>query len=288
MNLAPFCTLHQRKRDASRAFTLVELLVVIAIIGILVGLLLPAVQAAREAARRNNCSNHLVQLGLALHHYEFNQEHFPSGVRNPTGPILNQEVGDHTSWIVEILPYMEQTIAYNKYDQEAGAYAPVNRLVRNHEIELLLCPSSPYHHYSEQPEVEIGDYAGCHHDSEALINTDQNGMFFLNSKIRFVDLKDGSSHTIMAGEKMADKGDLGWVSGTRATLRNTSSIKKLTQVERENAVANDYVGGFGSFHSGGAQFVLADGAVRFLTETIDQKLFKSLGNREDGELFDDL
>ncbi|MDX1930059.1 MAG: DUF1559 domain-containing protein, partial [Pirellulaceae bacterium] len=68
-------------------FTLVELLVVIAIIGILVGLLLPAVQAAREAARRCQCSNNLSQLGLAMHHYEFNAEQLPSGVINPEGPI---------------------------------------------------------------------------------------------------------------------------------------------------------------------------------------------------------
>ncbi len=86
-------------RRGYRAFTLVELLVVIAIIGILVGLLLPAVQAAREAARRCQCENNLAQIGLALHHFEFNMEHFPSGTTNPTGPIRTEAQGEHISWV---------------------------------------------------------------------------------------------------------------------------------------------------------------------------------------------
>src|SRR5881275_2054172 len=104
-------------RQKARAFTLVELLVVIAIIGILVALLLPAVQAAREAARRVSCVNNVTQLGLSLHNYEFHFESLPAGVTNPEGPIRNEPQGNHTSWIVKILPYMEQNALYRHFDQ---------------------------------------------------------------------------------------------------------------------------------------------------------------------------
>ena len=73
-----------------KAFTLVELLVVIAIIGVLVALMLPAIQAAREAARRSSCMNKLAQIALALQNYESAHLSFPTGVDNPTGPILNE------------------------------------------------------------------------------------------------------------------------------------------------------------------------------------------------------
>src|SRR5512136_477151 len=92
----------------NRAFTLVELLVVIAIIGILIALLLPAVQAAREAARRSSCLNNLTQLGLAVQNYEMARRTYPPGTINETGPIVNQPTGYHMSWLVQILPYMEE------------------------------------------------------------------------------------------------------------------------------------------------------------------------------------
>ena len=126
-----------------RAFTLVELLVVIAIIGTLVGLLLPAVQAAREAARRCSCLNNTTQLGLALHNHEFHTGHFPSGVINLDGPIRNEAVGQHVSWTVQVLPYMEQNSLFRMFDQQAGAYAEVNDKLRRSNIAVLRCPSSP-------------------------------------------------------------------------------------------------------------------------------------------------
>lgn len=93
------------------AFTLVELLVVIAIIGILVGLLLPAVQAAREAARRMQCSNNVKQLSLSLHNFHDTFRGFPMGAEFEVG----------TAWSSLILPFMEQTAAYNILTFEEGA-----------------------------------------------------------------------------------------------------------------------------------------------------------------------
>src|SRR5204863_2351426 len=130
-----------RRRMAG--FTLVELLVVIAIIGILVALLLPAVQAAREAARRTSCVNNEVQLALAIHSYEFHFETLPPGVTNPTGPIRSEPQGNHVSWIVRILPYMEENTLYQHFDAAAGAYAPANAKVRAAEISVLECSSEP-------------------------------------------------------------------------------------------------------------------------------------------------
>src|SRR5829696_3130788 len=97
------------EKSGREGFTLIELLVVIAIIGVLIALLLPAVQAAREAARRSQCVNNLMQLGLALHNYESAHEVLPPGVVNPTGPIQNTPHGYHFSWLTQILPYIEQT-----------------------------------------------------------------------------------------------------------------------------------------------------------------------------------
>jgi hypothetical protein len=145
----------------------------------------------------------------------------------------------------------------------------------------------------------VSSYAGCHHDREAPIDTDNNGLLFLNSRIRFGDILDGSSYTILLGEAISDKSDLGWVSGTRATLRNTGTLinteldaaleaggrEAPADAEAEQVAPESLrVGGFGSYHVGGAQFVLADGSVRFLTQNIDQELLQHLGHRADGQL----
>ncbi len=275
------------------AFTLVELLVVIAIIGILVGLLLPAVQAAREAARRSQCTHNLMQLGLAVHHHEFNMERLPSGVINPDGPIRSEAVGQHVSWIVQVLPYLEERVAYGQFDLQAGAYAPVNLAVREHDISVLKCPSDPSA-YSQR--MSISTYAGCHHSEETPIEADNNGLLFLNSRIGFGDILDGSTYTILLGEKLIEGEDLGWVSGTRSTLRNTSELHawsdELTagaspEEEDPSALpASLRVGGFGSYHPGGANFTFADGSVRFLSRNVDPVTFGYYGNRADGQLLE--
>jgi prepilin-type N-terminal cleavage/methylation domain-containing protein len=135
-------------------FTLVELLVVIAIIGVLVALLLPAVQAAREAARRSSCQNNLKQLGLAVHNFHDVYKKLPPGAQGPVLPVPNPPSNtatiNGTSWIVFILPFIEQQTLYDNYqfDQHytsatANSAGWSNLKVGEQVIEGLYCPSGP-------------------------------------------------------------------------------------------------------------------------------------------------
>jgi prepilin-type processing-associated H-X9-DG protein len=201
-------------------------LVVIAIIGILVALLLPAIQASRESARRASCTNQMGQLIIALHDFEAAHEHYPAGTVDATGPIKNIPVGHHISWIAHILPYTDETPLYNSIDLSLSAYHSKNDPARQTSIEILICPSNP------ADEMPYSNYAGCHHDKEAPIDADNSGVFFLDSRITRDDLKDGAAYTLFLGEKLIDDFDLGWLSGTPATLRNAGS--PLNRVPRSS------------------------------------------------------
>jgi prepilin-type N-terminal cleavage/methylation domain-containing protein len=205
-----------------RGFTLVELLVVIAIIGVLVALLLPAVQAVREAARRTSCMNNVTQLIVAVQNYEMAMRVYPPGTLDKAGPVQNAPLGYHHNWIQQILPYLEERNAWNAVDRSVSIYHKNNSAVRNHEVRILNCPSSSAGRTNS-------NYAGIHHDAEAPIDADNNGVFFLNSKIRYDDITDGASHTVFIGEKLPDAWDINWLSGTRATLRNMGAgVNTLT------------------------------------------------------------
>ena len=275
----------------------------IAIIATLIGLLLPAVQSCREAARRMGCTNNVQQLGLALHQYEFHREKFPAGVTDAAGPIKSLPEGKHVSWIVRILPYLEENALAKHFKDADGAYAVGNAPVRQTSIRTLVCPSSSgvpvvdtRAGAGEEPvKVAISNYAGCHHDVEAPIAADNHGMLFLNSAVRFKDIEDGSSRTLLLGEKFGPRydavvaDDLGWVSGTRATLRNTSAIasRSYSQAPAADAKPMDplAVGGFGSDHAGSIVVTaLADGSGLMLTTDIDTRVLEQLVNRSDGEI----
>ena len=219
-------------RKAHKAFTLVELLVVIAIIGILIALLLPAVQAAREAARRMQCMNNLTQLAIAVQNYEMANRVNPPGTIDKKGPIVNVNQGYHHNWIEQILPYIEEGNTYRHIDFNVGVYDAKNAEVRKVRMTVLSCPSD-----GNAPrgggDLSVSSYVGCHNDLEQPINTDNHGVFFLNSAIRYEDITDGTSHTLFIGEKLIDPSkDLGWMSGTRATLRNAGTVVNASLQQR--------------------------------------------------------
>ena len=114
------------KREKHFAFTLVELLVVIAIIGILISMMMPAIQSAREAGRRADCTNNMMQLGMGLSAYQSAHQTLPPGTIDERGPIRNVTKGNHISWLVQILPYLQERSTYKNIDLAAGAYAPQN------------------------------------------------------------------------------------------------------------------------------------------------------------------
>ena len=284
-------------------FTLIELLVAMAIIGAMIALLLPAVNNVREAARRCQCVNNLVQINIAIQNYDFTHEMFPPGVVNPTGPIANTPSGYHMSWVTQILPFMEQKNAFKKINFRAGVYDPSNVTVREHVMNSFICPSDNASAVSNK--AATNNYAACHNDVEAPIDAGNKGVFFLNSHIRYDDVTDGTANTIFVGEKLRDAKELGWMSGTRATLRNAGhginlSLAVLNGLAGDDDEEDDaeqprrvttgdsnpslQVGGFGSKHGGGADFAFGDGSVRFIRAGINSKVLRLLCNRADGEL----
>jgi prepilin-type processing-associated H-X9-DG protein/prepilin-type N-terminal cleavage/methylation domain-containing protein len=282
-------------------FTLIELLFVVGIIAVLIALLLPAIQSAREIARRVQCGNNLMQLGIGMGNYASTHSVVPPGVVNDKGPILNLPFGYHHSWAVQILPFIGENIVYRGIDLRRGVYEPPNATSVASVIRMLLCPSGP----TGGPI----SYAGCHHDVNAPIAADNHGVLYLNSHVRYDDVPDGPAYTILLGEFGERGPSLGWASGTRSTLRNTGLrlnapdiVAALTAspLASSNSVGPDeyeaivrladigewpvgLTGGFSSYHGAGANFLFCDGSVRMLKTTIDQHIFQLLGNRDDGE-----
>lgn len=286
-------------------------------------MLLPAIQQARETARRASCMSRLSQIGMALNGYHLAHRHYPSGSVNNSGPITNVPIGFHHSWMVAILPFIDENLVFRNVDHASSIYAPSNLKIRTHRMGLFSCPSDPAH-------GPYSNYAGIHHSSETAIDRDNNGTLFLNSRIRSDDIEDGSSHTIIVSEKRVEQADLGWSSGTRSSLRNMGFIAKTiagapkawtmgspvppgivtknggSSVTHQPAVSKVppelwidqaaiplfsgaqsvavSVGPIGSYHFSGVNILMADGSTEFVADGIDQHVRSCLGNRNDGNL----
>ncbi|MCA9090824.1 MAG: DUF1559 domain-containing protein [Planctomycetaceae bacterium] len=284
-----------------RGFTLIELLVVIAIIAILIALLLPAVQQAREAARRSQCKNNLKQLGLALHNYHDTFNMFPPGqIRGWNGTA---EMGNGASWGAMILPYIDQAPLYNQLNFNIGLYEGVNKTVIQNMsgLSAALCPSDSQrprtrtmhastntNYMTSIPHTSYAGCSGAFNNWSDSTSSNLSGGFFTIDPARpssMASFLDGTSNTIAVVEKSyriwTGGSFLGVQHATQAPGGGTDAAccQDWYLAYLVYPITNNYVAGMtntsirvSSDHTGGAQVLLADGAVRFISENINHIL----------------
>lgn len=286
------CTTRPR-RGHFQGFTLVELLVVIAIIGVLVALLLPAIQAARETARRCTCRNHLRQIGLATQMF-----HDAKGAL-PAASIHNSIGTDRESALLHLLPFVEGSNEYARYNPGLGTNHPDNAGVVETVIPIYLCPSMAYVSEPSEP-AGTSYYPNTGHRSPWLFhptttNPGHTGSIVARPiVVNMKDVSDGQSNTFAFGEtdyfggqiKNGPKWSGGYISdawGATWTYFNPERIPE----DADDSVTGKYMTAFRSDHAGGVNFVFVDGSVHFIRDDLDKAILDALATRAGEEVVQD-
>ena len=295
----------------NRGFTLVELLVVIAVIGVLVGMLLPAVQMVRESARRVECMNNLKQLGLAVHNYEGGKKQFPPA----------RAADEFLTWPVYLMPFVDMNNMYNQLDLKKR-YRDQDPNVVTTVMPVLMCGSRARgipnisNWETHGPRGALGDYAGnagtqkhFPYDDWAKFEEPVDGI--INSgfakdnevvdsmltgpekgRYGFSAVKDGTSNTIMIGEKYISRMGLkephGWGDGCIYNGDEPESFIRIGGYAMGLAASQTLILSpgeypiFGSAHVQVVNFVMVDGSTHSISNNIDQETLYRLCSRKDG------
>lgn len=285
-----------------RGFTLVELLVSIAIMAVLVGLLLSSVQKARATAARLKCQNNLKHIGLSLHQYHSTYSHFPPGVSIKS----DADQYPFMSWHPRLLPYLESNALWVSIE---AAYSQERNFLRvpphthiSTQVAVFVCPADSR---SSSPQVPVDyggrpialtDYLGIQGLSQAV----PNGVLFRDSVVRIADILDGTTSTILVGERPPSRDFLlgWWYAGwgqnqdgsadmllgarERPGPRNSCpDVGHLREPGATTAADCEYLG-YWSYHTGGSNFLFCDGSVRLLSYAADD-ILPALATRSGSE-----
>ena len=288
-------------------FTLVELLVVIAIIGVLIGLLLPAIQAAREAARKSSCKNNLRQIGIAILNYESSRAELPAGY------LYRQEPGDPEgnqlgfSWSSLILGTMEMQQLHNQFDFTKPIFDNVNLEAREVHIATYLCPTdviSPLNYIEMGPaRLAMGCYVANFGPPDLDATQEKReGPFYRNSATELREITDGTSHTLMIGERENGPFRLGASHGNHFEYETTwaGCVRDIDDPTDDHGHMALFQTGHtpnspssddrdvSAPHQGVAQFLLCDGSAHAITTDIDFEVYSALGTMAGAETFEKL
>jgi prepilin-type N-terminal cleavage/methylation domain-containing protein len=292
------------------AFTLIELLVVIAIIAILIGLLVPAVQKVREAANRTTCQNNLKQLGLAMHSHHDNKKILPAGDGYQAG-------GKRRSWMVPLLPFVEQDNRFKQIDMSLSQLSTTinasgvsNRSVIQQLLPIVVCPTHASDRQLTRTDdasgilLNLTDYASNVGDHVNNAGTGapnppyppygngstgpQNTRGVITRygfAAKFAEITDGLSNTFILGEVVPQW--CNWMDWGHQSFATTAFPINHRNKDFEAGVLlpNDHINCivFRSKHPGGAQFLLGDGSVRFISDSVNYVAYRAMASRSGGE-----
>jgi prepilin-type processing-associated H-X9-DG protein len=284
----PFLRLPGDPTMKKRGFAFVEVLVIVGLIVIGMALLLPAIQQSRQDARRTQCKNNLKQYGLALHNYHDVYNKFPPGwISKEGGPGHGARIG----WQTSILPFVDQAPMFNQIDFNRPPHDADGKPIKHFQtvMSAYRCPTDPAPNLNPlRGDYATSNYSGNYGDvppprlaplglgdfwpGAVDAPMTSRGIFARNSSVGMAQIIDGTSNTLMVGERGFASGAGIWV-GVTDNAHEDDSLTDGSHRSRPNAGWSSY----SSRHGGGVHFLLCDGSVRFINDEIDSKPLPEMG-----------